>query len=105
MANTIPEVCQMIADDMASDVKEFMGQPFNGRTVGEFFGKQAAAIEALAQISKRLTVDMPNLIDALRAAKEHLDYTGYGDKWERECAQVNKLEEKIDEALKPFPED
>ena len=37
---------------------------------------------------------------ALQAAKEHLEYCGYGDKWERECAEASKLEEQIDEALK-----
>lgn len=39
------------------------------------------------------------LYEALKAAKEHLDYCGYGDSWERECARAQKLEEKIDEAL------
>jgi len=37
---------------------------------------------------------------ALQAAKEHLEYCGYGDKWERECAEASKLEEQIEEALK-----
>jgi hypothetical protein len=41
--------------------------------------------------------------DTLRAALEvaasHLDYCGYGDNWERECAQEAKLEEQINAAL------
>ena len=40
------------------------------------------------------------LVDVLTDAKEHLDYCGYGDSWERECAKASKLEEKIDAALK-----
>ena len=39
------------------------------------------------------------LRDALQAAANHLDYCGYGDSWERECAREAKLEEKIQNAL------
>jgi hypothetical protein len=39
---------------------------------------------------------------ALKAASEHLDYCGYGDSWERECAQASKLPEKIEAALKAW---
>lgn len=39
------------------------------------------------------------LREALQAAQAHLDYCGYGDKWERECAAEEKLEEKINDAL------
>jgi hypothetical protein len=39
------------------------------------------------------------LTKALRAASDHLDYCGYGDKWERECAEAEKLSEKIEAAL------
>lgn len=34
--------------------------------------------------------------DALLAAKEHLDYCGYGDPYERECAVHDKLPEQVD---------
>ena len=34
---------------------------------------------------------------ALQAASEHLNYCGYGDSWERECAEG--LEDQIDAAL------
>lgn len=40
------------------------------------------------------------LLDALKATKEHLDYCGYGDQWERECAQAQGLEQQIDAAIK-----
>lgn len=36
---------------------------------------------------------------ALEAASEHLDYCGYGDSWERECAREAKLPEQIEAAL------
>lgn len=39
------------------------------------------------------------LLDALREAKEHLDYCNYGDKWENECAKEAKLDQKIDTAI------
>lgn len=28
-------------------------------------------------------------------AANHLEYTGYGDSWERECARADKLPERI----------
>ena len=40
------------------------------------------------------------LLEALCAASEHLDYCGYGDTWERECADQDKLSEKIAAAIK-----
>lgn len=39
------------------------------------------------------------LYEALAAAKAHLDYCGYGDSWEAECAREEKLEEQIQAAL------
>lgn len=44
------------------------------------------------------------LYQALLAARDHLDYCGYGDNWERECARADKLEEKIENALKLYVE-
>ncbi len=40
------------------------------------------------------------LKEALTEARDHLEYCGYGDKWESECAERNGLEEKIEAALK-----
>lgn len=42
------------------------------------------------------------LYKALKAASEHLDYIGYGDKWERECAKASGVEKKIEQALTTF---
>ncbi len=39
------------------------------------------------------------LRDALEAAKNHLEYCGYGDRWERECASEEGLPQKIEQAL------
>jgi hypothetical protein len=41
----------------------------------------------------------PVLAEALQEAAQHLDYCGYGDKWERECAYEAKLPQKIEAAL------
>jgi len=37
--------------------------------------------------------------EALEAAKDHLDFCGYGDSYERECAFADKLPEKIEAAI------
>lgn len=39
------------------------------------------------------------LTNVLQSASDHLDYCGYGDSWERECARESKLEEKITASL------
>jgi hypothetical protein len=39
------------------------------------------------------------LFTALEAAGGHLDYCGYGDRYERECAKDAKLPEQVEEAL------
>jgi len=49
----------MIAEDVEKDVENFDGQPFNGRTVAEYFGNQGAAIQALALICKALVENYP----------------------------------------------
>lgn len=41
----------------------------------------------------------PILYEALKEAVQHLDYCGYGDSWERECAREAKLPERLDAAL------
>ena len=52
--DSITEVLDQIAQDMAADAKRFDGQPFNGKTVGEYFGNHGAAIAALARIIKTI---------------------------------------------------
>lgn len=42
---------------------------------------------------------LEELVEALELAKEHLEYIGYGDRYERECARDEKLPEKIEAAL------
>jgi len=44
----------MVAEDMKNDAENFDGRPFNGRTVAEYFGKQGAAIAALANIIRSI---------------------------------------------------
>ena len=53
----IKGVLNEIATDMQADAAKFDGQPFNGRTVAEYFGNQGAAIAALARIVEQLVAD------------------------------------------------
>ena len=50
--------------------------------------------------------DLVKLVAALREAAAHLEYCGYGDSWERECAfdrsHGQNLPEQIAEALELF---
>lgn len=48
------EVLELIAKDMENDARHYEGLPFNGRNVAEYFGKQGAAIAALASIIKSI---------------------------------------------------
>ena len=38
--------------------------------------------------------------EALEAAVSHLEYCGYGDSWEREGAEAQKLPERLEKAIK-----
>lgn len=40
------------------------------------------------------------LYETLVKAKEHLEYCGYGDSWERECA--DGLDKEIDAAIEAY---
>ena len=51
------KILEEIARDMKNDAKNFDGQPFNGKTVAEYFGCQGAAIAALAKIIKSMLED------------------------------------------------
>lgn len=60
----------------------------------------------LATIGAQPSTGIPALLaerdalrEALQAAQQHLEYCGYGDKWERECAVESNLEERINSAL------
>jgi hypothetical protein len=50
-------VLREIAMDAERDVHRFEGQPFTGKTVAEYMGCQAAAIQALAEIVESLLPD------------------------------------------------
>lgn len=39
------------------------------------------------------------LREALKAAIDHLEYCGYGDSWERECAEESGLPNKLSKAM------
>lgn len=40
--------------------------------------------------------------DVLQMAYDHLEYCGYGDSWERECADSQMLSTRIESALELF---
>lgn len=48
----VVEICDMIMQDMKNDAEELDGQPFTSGVVAEAFGKQGAAIAALANLIK-----------------------------------------------------
>jgi len=48
------KVLDMIAKDVEEDAAKFDGQPFNGKTVAEYFGNHGAAISALAKVIKSI---------------------------------------------------
>jgi len=48
---------------------------------------------------QELLAHAKKLQSVLKDAAEHLDYCGYGDRWERECAQESKLPQRIEEVL------
>jgi hypothetical protein len=41
----------------------------------------------------------PDLLEVLKLAEQHLEYCGYGDSYERECARDEKLPQKIATAI------
>jgi len=49
---SVSEVLYKIAKDMEDDATNFDGRPFDGRTVAQYFGYQAAAISVLAKFLK-----------------------------------------------------
>jgi len=65
--------------------------------------KDEANTDARARMASEiesLTAERDRLREALKAASEHLDFCGYGDRYERECAISQKLDERISEALR-----
>lgn len=50
----------------------------------------------MIEISKE---DLQEIIDCLEMAYEHLEYCGWGDNWERECAIHNKMPEQIEKSI------
>lgn len=82
----------------------FTPEPWTIRRLANGFWSVSAAngafiCEVPHEETARLIAAAPDLLAALKAASEHLDYTGYGDSWERECAREEKLEERINAAI------
>lgn len=66
----------------------------------------AAGAEAAATVAELMNRGQhaEALRDALQLASDHLDYCGYGDAWERECAEAAGLEKTISDALELVPD-
>ena len=60
MAKTNLEVLELIIADCETDVKEFDGKPFTGKTVGEMHGILEAKIQALAKVIKNMIEEQGN---------------------------------------------
>ena len=56
-------VCGEIAADAKRDASAFDGQPFNGRTVAEYFGNHGAAIAGIARILEKIIVEIKMTIE------------------------------------------
>lgn len=52
-----------------------------------------------ARANAKLIAAAPELLKALQKAQAHLEYCGWGDSWERECANEDKLPAKIQTAI------
>jgi len=60
-------VLDLIITNTSNDAKHFDGQPFNGKTVAEYFGNQGAAIVALANIIKEVIKENDPARDGAKA--------------------------------------
>ncbi len=56
------EICVQVAEDAENDTRCFDGKPFNGKTVGEYFGYQAASIKALAEVIKEIVKNSDEIL-------------------------------------------
>ncbi len=64
------------------------------------FGFKYHDTEAAAKRVAELAVQKINALhDALTEAEKHLEFCGYGDSYERDCARSSGLPEKITKAL------
>jgi len=60
---------------------------------------ELVSLRAIVARVKEPEEELKRLREALEAARDHLDYCGYGDEWERGCARDSYLEEQIAWAL------
>jgi hypothetical protein len=79
--DNIPDICTCEPSDI--------GQGHLARTYKEIMA------------NARLIAAAPDLLEALQCALDHLEYCGYGDSWERECALTGEdpLDKKIEAAI------
>lgn len=64
------------------------------------------SVEAITRARARMELvpQISELVNLLAEAHEHLLYCGFGDAWERECAQALNLPKRLKEALERYEE-
>jgi len=95
------------ACNLLSKIENGNGRPgdvdyLNKREMGERAKAAREIFEPIAILCRDHNVNpaaAPDLLEALEAAAEHLDWCGYGDKYESECAKDSKLPGKITAAI------
>lgn len=73
------------------------------RMAESILGEVLEALTPHIAHEREQAAEQERLREALLRAKEHLEYCGYGDKWERGCAFEAKLPQFIDAALAAPP--
>jgi chromosome segregation ATPase len=108
-----PEDCVFSGAQQARQMAEFLNKTETTeevrrlqKQVADLEEKVTAEREQRVTKLKEATAEIGSLREALKQtrealndAKEHLDYCGWGDSWERECAKAQGLEPKVDAAL------
>lgn len=51
---------------------------------------------------KALRIQLHEAMLLLAEARDHLEYCGYGDRWERECAREAELPQRLDAYISAY---
>ena len=102
------EVLKMIKADVVNDLTESEGEPFTGRNVHVLFGKQAAAIQALANIVETLVLEevkmnrlkehakvLDQMTEAIKKETENLGTLSVSQQFEYLYAMIHTLVEVV----------
>lgn len=62
-------------------------------------GLEPVDVESQARLALKVAAE---ILEVLKLAEQHLSYCGYGDSWERSCADHDKLPERISEVIEKY---